>query len=225
MQKVKASMVLGLGFIVSSLIVSYTFFATRLATGKYVQVKGLSERELDATVGIWTVQFEVLGNDINEVSVEIKNQTEILVSFLYENGFTAQNIVYGIPELEHLGRYRSESAFKYGSKMTVTVDTPNVLLLYETVQKSKDLIKKGVQLTRCWHGLKFLFTKLNDIKPSMIQEATLNAKKVADQIASDANVRLGALHNATQGGFTITDTHIPTKKQVRVVMHMTYGLQ
>ncbi len=84
----------------------------------------------------------------------------------------------------------------------------------------------GVLLTYEWRGpAKFIFTDLNVIKPSMIQEATINAKKAAQQLATDSDVRLGLLRKASQGSFSIEDTHLPTKKKVRVVTQMEYAIQ
>lgn len=37
----------------------------------------------------------------------------------------------------------------------------------------------------------YIFTKLNDIKPAMIEEATQNARSVAEKFAADSQSRLG----------------------------------
>ena len=48
-----------------------------------------------------------------------------------------------------------------------------------------------------------MFRKLNDLKPSMIAEATAEARKAAEQFAKDSKSRLGGIHRANQGVFVI----------------------
>lgn len=224
--RIKAAIVLGLGLVVSSIIFGLAFCYARSGTAAYVSVKGLAEREVDANVGIWTIKFEAMDHNLEQVNRQIKKQTEILLDFLKQQGFGDKEIIYGAPELRHLGKYDTTS-LRYSIEMEVIVHTPNVFLLYETVQKSQELMKLGVCLTyHRWDGpAKFIFTDLNKIKPSMIQEATINAKKAAEQFTTDANVHLGMLRKASQGTFSIEDTHLPTKKRVRIVTQVEYAIQ
>lgn len=227
-QSIKEVAILSLGLVVSSIIFSLAFCYTRSVGVQRISVKGLSEREVDANVGIWTIDFEAVDNDLNQVNAQIKQQTAVLVDFLKQQGFADKEIIYGSPVLNDRGKYRDNAAsLRYSLEMKVIVHSPNVFLLYETVQKSQELMKIGVCLTHSrWDGpVKFIFTNLNAIKPSMIQEATINAKKAANQFAHDANIRLGGVLKAAQGTFSIEDTHIPTKKRVRIVTYMDYAIQ
>jgi hypothetical protein len=53
-------------------------------------------------------------------------------------------------------------------------------------------------------GTAFLFTGLNTIIPTMIAEATRNARDAAEQFALDSGSKIGAVRRASQGFFTIT---------------------
>ena len=72
------------------------------------------------------------------------------------------------------------------------------------------LIKKAIN---------FLFTKLNELKPEMIEEATKNARSVAEKFAQDSNSRLVKIKAARQGQFSISnrDSTTPHVKKVRVL--------
>ena len=48
-----------------------------------------------------------------------------------------------------------------------------------------------------------MFTKLNDLKPPMIAEATARAREAAEQFARDARSELGGIRRANQGIFEI----------------------
>jgi uncharacterized protein len=60
----------------------------------------------------------------------------------------------------------------------------------------------------------------------MIEEATNNARAVAEKFASDSKSRLGKIKSATQGQFTIEnrDSNTPHIKKVRVVSTLEYYL-
>src|SRR3546814_14544205 len=49
----------------------------------------------------------------------------------------------------------------------------------------------------------YSFTKLNDIKPAMVAEATKDARKAAEQFAQDSGPGVGGIKSATQGYFSI----------------------
>jgi hypothetical protein len=70
------------------------------------------------------------------------------------------------------------------------------------------------------------FSGLNDVKPAMIEEATTNARTVAEKFAADSRSRLGKIKSAHQGQFSIEDrdSTTPHIKKVRVVSTVEYYL-
>jgi hypothetical protein len=72
----------------------------------------------------------------------------------------------------------------------------------------------------------YIFTRLNEVKPEMIEEATRNAREVAQKFAADSQSRLGKIRRASQGQFSISerDRNNPHIKQVRVVSTVEYYL-
>ncbi|ROT47403.1 SIMPL domain-containing protein [Candidatus Cardinium hertigii] len=228
MKNIRGSLILSIGFVLSSIIFSGAFVYVRSLGAQCISVKGLAEREVDATIGIWDIRFETAGEDLNQVNVQIKQQTDTVVSFLREQGFIDQHIVYGIPQLKDNAQYNTQQdkKLRYIEEMQLTVHTSDVSLLWAAVQKSQELLKKGVQLKMHWRDpVKFEFTELNKIKVAMLQEATINARTAAEQLAADAHIQLGSLRTATQGTFSISDTHIPTKKHVRIVTYVNYAIK
>ncbi|MCF0206300.1 MAG: hypothetical protein HUK15_02625, partial [Bacteroidales bacterium] len=64
------------------------------------------------------------------------------------------------------------------------------------------------------------------IKPLMIEEATRNARAVAEKFAEDSNSDLAGIKTASQGVFSIydRDENTPHIKVVRVVTSIDYLL-
>ena len=82
-------------------------------------------------------------------------------------------------------------------------------------------------------------TKLNEIKPEMLTEATQNARKAAETFADESNSSLGKLKRANQGLFSIVDRDeslgqgdggyfanvADIYKKVRVVVSVEYSIE
>jgi uncharacterized protein len=75
----------------------------------------------------------------------------------------------------------------------------------------------GVLLSRGCQPI-YVYNQLNEIKPTMIQEATKNARIAAEQFARDSQTNLGKLRSASQGCFRVEDQDAatPERKLVRV---------
>ncbi|MFT6883564.1 MAG: hypothetical protein ACJAVY_002370, partial [Marinoscillum sp.] len=78
-----------------------------------------------------------------------------------------------------------------------------------------------------WSPIEYQFTKLNEMKPPMIEEATKNARLVAEKFALDSESKVGKIRNANQGLFSITDRdqNTPEFKIVRIVSTIEYQLE
>lgn len=95
------------------------------------------------------------------------------------------------------------------------------------MQASDALVKSGIALLRNYEATpEFLFTKLYDIQPQTIAEATKNARQAAEQFAEDSGSKVGVIKNARQGFFSINDRdrYSPEQKIVRVVTTIQYYL-
>lgn len=90
-------------------------------------------------------------------------------------------------------------------------------------------MSKGILLEskNTWRPIEYIFTGLNDLKPSMIEEATKNAREVAEKFARDSDASVGKIRTARQGLFTINDRdeNTPQIKTVRVVTTIDFQLE
>jgi hypothetical protein len=96
------------------------------------------------------------------------------------------------------------------------------------MERTGQLVKQGVALIRDYESTtEYLYTSLDEIKPEMIQQATRDARRAAQQFAEDSGSRVGGIRNAQQGYFSITDRDAfsPQFKKVRVVTTVQYFLE
>lgn len=195
-----------------------------------VAVKGLCEMEIQADKVIWPLSFKVVGNDITQIYAENAGKCREIESFLKAGGISEAEITTALPKIsdKFAQEYGSnDRTFRYVLTQVITVCSTNVPTVLELMQRQSALIAKDIVFQSDWDcQTRFLFEGLNEIKPQMIEEATRNAREVAQKFAKDSGSRLGKIKNATQGTFSIEDRDVstPEVKKVRVVTNVTYYL-
>lgn len=195
-----------------------------------VVVKGLCEREVQADKVIWPLSFKVVGNDISRIYAENADKCATIEAFLKEGGIPERDITVALPKIsdkfaqEYGGNDRT---FRYVLTQVITVCSTDVPAVLELMKKQSALIARDIIFQNDWDcQTRFLFEGLNELKPEMIEEATRNAREVAQKFAKDSGSRLGKIRTATQGTFSIEDrdASTPEVKKVRVVTNVTYCL-
>ena len=200
-----------------------------------VTAKGLCEKEMKADKVTWPLKFKELGNDPAELYDRIESNTQTVVSFLKANGLSDEEISIAPPAMvdqQANMSYSSEQVrYRYKANCVVTVVSKNVDLVRKIVSNQAKLMREGVTIVSNEYdetsNVTYEFTGLNDIKPEMIAEATKNARKTAEQFATDSESKLGKIKTADQGQFSIEDRdqNTPWLKNIRVVTTVVYYLE
>ena len=223
---------LSLGIIIASILISDALVELR-AANRYVTVKGLAEQEVDADLAIWPITFEDADNDLSLLYQRLGEKRESIHAFLLSGGLSEQDISFLPPQVMdfHAHKYsygKEKRPLRYRVETTLLVRTENVPLVKKLMEQSTELINRGIVIIQADYqrSTEFLFTGLNAIKPKMIEEATKNARKAAEQFAKDSGSTVGKIRNARQGLFTITnrDKNSPDRKKIRVVTTVEYFL-
>ena len=192
-----------------------------------VDVKGLSTREVKADYAVWPLSYSVESNDIRQAYAELNRTTEAVRAFFMEKGFSAEDIQQGNTQVtdQWANYYNVRPQYRYCVSTSLIISTKNVDLVIESQGCQSELMSKGIIVSSNDWSLDYQFNGLNDLKPSMIEEATKNARAVAQKFAEDANCSLGSICTARQGQFSIeSDPYQPWVKHIRVVTTVSYFL-
>lgn len=230
-----SAFILGAFLFLGLTIFGYILSNTAIAFKEYersVTVKGLSEREYEADIVIWPIQFTVASNNIEELYASIEASTLKIRKFLEMNGINAAEISLSTPAITDKSAQQygnnAKAEFRYTALQAVTVYSSNIMSVRSVMGKLSELGKKGIVFTAGNYESKteYLFTRLNEIKPEMIEEATRKAREVALKFAADSQSSLGKIKRASQGQFSINprDKNNPHVKKVRVVSTVEYYL-
>ncbi|MDD2243723.1 MAG: SIMPL domain-containing protein [Dysgonamonadaceae bacterium] len=225
------SLIVALGLLLLGLAVrsGVKIFSER---DRAVNVKGLAEMEVPADRVIWPLPFKEVGNDLNSLYDNLKVKNNAIVSFLKANGIKEEEISISAPVVIDMEaeRYNANNpTYRYNITSVITVTSSSVDQVRKLMSEQGELLKQGIAVTGgdYQYVTQYEFTKLNDIKPQMIEEATKNARASAEKFAKDSNSKLGKIKSANQGQFSITDrdANTPYIKNVRVVSTIEYYLK
>jgi len=201
------------------------------AAERYVTVRGLSEREVAANLAMWPMTFGVAGDDLGQVQAGLEAATGKIAAFLKAKGFDEKefSVSSRVNDFEAQGiRGTDRPLHRYAAEATVTLRSEKVDNVRATMAAAGELVRSGVALRNDYGATpRFLYTALESVKPPMIVEATKDARRAAEQFASDSGSHVGTIRKAQQGYFAIEDRDefSPEVKRVRVVTTVEYFLE
>ena len=215
-------------------------FARGRASDRFVEVKGLAEREVTADLALWPLRYVSTGNDLTAAQAQITRNTRQVFAFLSRNGIDTTAVQLQALEVSDAfaNRFPGERAGpRYVIQQTVMVRSGKPDVVLAASQRVSELVGAGVVLSSSGDygigGPTFIFTRLNQLKPSMVKEATANARAAAEQFAADSRSDLGSIRQASQGIFVIlprdqapgVNEGAQLQKIVRVVSTVQYFLR
>jgi hypothetical protein len=214
-----------------------------------ISVKGFSEKEVKANFAVWTINTRVTSNDLNQGSKEIETNKSKIIDFLLNNGISKNEIIQqDLNVTDKLARDFDNGdvgQYRYIIENSIQVRSEKVDIIQLVSRMTDQLLKAGIVISSNNYvynpAVKYLFTKLNDIKPSMLSEATQNAKQAAIEFTRQSNTKLGGLKKASQGLFSIIDRdafntsqseggYFPTSvndmyKKIKVIVNVEYSIE
>lgn len=207
-------------------------------SGRFVTVKGLAEREVKADLAIWKVRFKVADNSLTAANEKVANDMLKVKEFLRQFSIEESEMELSAPRVIDLfaREYGPERLppNRYIIEAALVVKTKKIDQIVNAAQKAIELIKMGIVLDENSYGANpaYLYTRLNDIRPQMLAEATKSARALAEQFAEDSASMVGPIRQANQGTFTIGsyeqseggDERSTPMKRVRVVSSIDYFL-
>lgn len=221
-----------------SIVVAGYFIGNTYKNGKAfersVQVKGLSEKQVNADLAVWPISVTIAGNDLNVLKNELEKQNNEVKNFFLKEGFTEKELNSGTTNINDTkaalyGTENQNREFRYIASSDFTVRTGDIAKLQKALSNSLELISKGILMSskNTWQPIQYSFSGLNKLKPEMIEEATKNAREVAEKFARDSNSKVSKIKSAQQGLFSINDLDQNTSdiKIVRVVSTIEYQLE
>lgn len=202
-----------------------------------VTVKGLAERDVKSDFAVWTLSFRRAGQEFGDVQRALSADRDRVAGFLRSQGFADEEIeVRPLLVRDLLAREwgGDNVPLRFNGQGQVVVRSTQVERVAQAARSVDPLIEAGIQLGGGDgpDGPRYQLRGFNQIKPELLEEATLNAREQARKFVADAGAELGRLKTANQGAFRILDddgtdmdTSTTIGKRLRVVSTFEFALK
>lgn len=229
-----AGALMGTGIATGGYFVSETIYKSKVGINS-AEAKGLAERRVTSDRAAWEVTVKVQGSKgtiLADLYKRYERDQKTVIEELKKAGFKDNEISIGASDYfgqEYRNDAREVVDIKYNLSGVIAIDTTNVPLVAKARVEISKLIAQNISIEN--GSPTYQFTKLNDIKPEMLTEATRNARIAAQTFAENVGAKVGGIRSARQGGFSIVDAgseygdRNKIEKDVRVVTTVNFYIE
>lgn len=233
------AVILAVGAILSSFIVTNGLVEIKSSRTSII-VTGSAKQQITSDLIVWTGRFNTQSPDLKEAYSELEKNRVIVTDYLIDQGLKKEDLVFESITtntnyvLSEYGMYTNEIDY-YDLSQTVTISSDQIDKVTEISRDATELLHEGVAFQS--DAPQYMYTKLADVKVSMLAEASKDATKRAEMIAESAGSKLGDLTYADMGVMQITplysneisdygisDTY-SLEKEITAVVHCTFEIK
>lgn len=172
-----------------------------------INIKGYTKQQILSDWIVWTGYYDVEADNLKDGYTLLEADKEKVNSYLTAKGFKEEDLIYSaisISEKYSLNEWGGYTNEVIGHKLaqTVTISSDNIDKVTELSRNATELLNDGVQFQS--QAPEYHYTKLEDLKVSMLAEATQDATKRAELIAVNAGSQLGELTHAKLSSIQVT---------------------
>lgn len=241
----RSALVVGLGvavsFIVSAAVAARAYRGRGEDTvdaERTLSVKGLARKRIQSDVAVWRIEVKGEGETLRAAYDALDSGLGAVRRFLGEQGFPDDEIALGAIDTDT--HYRRDGSVKtreiagYTLERRIRVMTADVDRVAGAAGEVTGLIRNGVLVVSS--APEYYFSGLAGLKIELMGLASSDARHRAEEIASHAGSRIGAVRSARMGVLQITQPHSTETssygiydtdtitKDVRAVVSVTFGV-
>ena len=192
-----------------SVVLLTNAYKNRNSAKNMIHVTGLGKKDFKSDLVIWSGNFEKKGNTLEQASLLLNTDKDIVKKYFLNKGVQEGQIVFSAVDIrkDFLNTYFENGVLKdqvlrgYILSQTVKIESPEVDKIEEISRTVTELAKDGIGFYS--YNPQYYYTKLSELKIEMVAAATEDARIRAEQIAKNANADIGNLRYAKMGIFQI----------------------
>lgn len=201
-----AAAIIGMALVICSFIAAGAIsnFASNKNT---ITVTGAAKKQIRSDLIVWRGTFSVQSPQLPDAYNKLKQDLARVKSYLLAKGIAEKDLV--INSIQTIPIYQTSSqgmqtsvVEAYRLIQTVEITSKEVDKISELSRTSTELINQGIQFES--QPPQYFYTRLNDLKVSMLAEAAKDARVRAEQLAKSSGGKIGPLRSAKMGVFQIT---------------------
>ena len=203
-----SALILSLGFIISAAVIGYTIKQFK-GTNNSITVKGLAEKPIKADSARWEISLQTshASDTIPQAYQLLDQEIKTLQGFFTERGFKTAEMQLGnkssqpyYQEVENEEGKTTREFRGYLAMQSLTITSRDIAKIEKAAKDAYLLDERGISIEQ---KPQYLVSNLEEIKMSLIANATKNAHSRANEFAKVGGVDVGAMRSASQGAFYI----------------------
>lgn len=201
--------------IIALAIVVAAWLLGRAYTYKYrsqdtIVVTGLGETEFASDLIVWNGELVYETQDVASGYAHLERNKKKVIDFITSRGLKAEQIVFNFvnvfkqtePVYNANGNYAGQRFTGYRLSQGFSIESADVDKVENISREISALIAQGVSIDAFQPS--YYYTKLDDVKLSLIERASADARARAEKIAENAGTSIGRVASAKMGVFQIT---------------------
>lgn len=203
-------LIMGLALVFSAWLLAdaYTYKFRQQET---IVVTGLGETEFTSDLIVWAGNITAESTNVETGYRQLEESKHKVEAFLQAKGIPSESVVFQFVNVEKLfepiytenGNWAGQRMRGYQLRQKFTIESHHVEIVEAVSREISSLIAQGVSI-EAW-APDYYYTKLDDVKLNLIEQASLDARNRAEKIARNAGKkRIGKLISSRLGVFQIT---------------------
>ncbi len=175
-----------------------------------IDIKGWATQQIVSDMIIWSGSYSIEAQDLQTGYGLLEADKVKVKDYFLAKGFKEEDLIFSAISIneqyvdfvkDEFGN--TESRFDhYNLSQTMTITSDKIDLVTEVSRESSELINAGVEFQS--FAPEYHYTKLDELKVSMLADATKDATNRAQLIAENAGSKLGKLAHAHLSKIKIT---------------------
>lgn len=232
------AVILVIGAIASSIILINGVIKVK-STRTNITVTGSAKQQITSDLIVWTGNFNTQSTNLQDAYSKLEVSRNKVFAYLQKQGIVKKDIVFSsintmINYVKDMNGNNTNAIDNYVLSQVVTISSSEIDKITEISRNATELLNEGVAFQS--DPPQYFYTKLADLKVTMLAEATKDAKKRAGMIAENAGNNLGDLKYADMGVMQITPLYSneiddygindtsSMKKEITAVVHCQFDI-
>ncbi len=209
-----------------------------------VVVTGLGETEFASDLIVWSGAITAEAANAAAGYAQIETSKRKVQEYLAAKGIPAEAVVFDFvnvnkqfaPVYNAGGSWAGQRFTGYELRQRFTVESKEVDKVEAVSREMSSLIAQGVSIEA--YQPDYYYTRLDDVKLSLIERASADARTRAEKIAVNAGAKIGKVRSARMGVFQITGANTneefsaggsfntsSRQKKARITMRIEYRIK
>lgn len=202
-------LILGVAIVASAWLLAraYTY---KFHAQETIVVTGLGETEFVSDLIVWNGFITAESQNVEAGYAQIEASKKKVHDYVLSKGIPADAIVFQFvnvtkqydPVYAANGNWAGQRFAGYQLSQTFTIESSNVEAVENISREISSLIAQGVSIEATRPD--YYYTKLDDVKLTLVEKASADARVRAEKIAVNAGAKIGGVTSARMGVFQIT---------------------